>query len=294
MHPTAAFRHPSPPCAPAARPGCADQHHAPERRVGRLAAEPLHRRVQRLPQQQGGIRDRIAGGVGEEPELEVLADARVCGKVVHHVRPAERARRVAADQHHRHAAAPMRLQRGEPFIAPPPHNPTPHPRGLIELQRHSLPADAHRLGVEDGVDGEGAAQRAAGELLPRLGDLEQRRARNAQPRRDLDAPHRCRWRRDARGHGRADAGHPVLVLQALHRQGGGGLEQGQRPAARAEAALVDRDVDRAEGQRMAAGAEGRRATILRTEHRGEGQVIEIGCLAQARVQGLGPVRRSGS
>src|SRR5215203_2754346 len=62
------------------------------------------------------------------------------------------------------------------------------------------------------------------------------------------------------------------------------LERGQRPAARAEAVLVDGYVDRAEGERIAAGAEGRRAAILGTEHRGQSQVVEVGCSAQAWVQ----------
>jgi hypothetical protein len=66
----------------------ADQHHPTERRVGLHAAEGLHSVFERMAQDVGGDRDRIASVVGEEPEFVVVANVLIFQQVVDHVRPA--------------------------------------------------------------------------------------------------------------------------------------------------------------------------------------------------------------
>ena len=89
----------------------ADHHHAAERGIGLHAAEGLDGVFERMAQHVGRDRDRIAGVVGEEPELVMVADFLVFHQVVDHVGPAERAGGGAMHQHHRDAAVPVRLQR---------------------------------------------------------------------------------------------------------------------------------------------------------------------------------------
>ncbi len=109
-------------------------------------------------------RDGIAGGVGEHPELEMLADRGILEQVVHHVRPAERAGRRSMDQHDRHAPAPVRLDRDQPRPAVVQQRALQEPgqfrvpdRGLhqadgargrlVVFQRHLPVAKPHRFRV---------------------------------------------------------------------------------------------------------------------------------------------------
>ena len=68
----------------------------------------------------GPRRDRVAGVVGEQPELEVLADRRVVLQVVDHVGPPAGAGCGAVDEHDRKPTRPVRLG-GAVICAPRVH-----------------------------------------------------------------------------------------------------------------------------------------------------------------------------
>src|SRR5271168_2891913 len=88
----------------------ADQGHFTECRIGLYPAELRHRLFNRLPQLQGRIRYRIPRAVREKPELEMVTYLRIFQKIIHHVRPSERAGSSAMHKNNRHMAILVRLK----------------------------------------------------------------------------------------------------------------------------------------------------------------------------------------
>ena len=82
----------------------ADHHDFVERGIEPVGVELLVNALQSLPQIGGGEQDGIVRVVGEEPELDPLAELRIVLELVDDIRPAGGARDRAVDEHDGHAA----------------------------------------------------------------------------------------------------------------------------------------------------------------------------------------------
>ena len=77
----------------------ADQHHFFERRVAPLGVVHQPRLLKRVPEAGGGDRERNAGWIHVEHELEPVLDHGIAEQVVDHRNPSERAGGEAVDHH---------------------------------------------------------------------------------------------------------------------------------------------------------------------------------------------------
>ena len=142
----------------------ADDDHLVQRRIAPRRVQGGNRILQRIAQQQRGVRNRIARFVTEEPELEMVADARVAPQVVQHLGPAHGARRRPVDKDDGNAAGLIRLQchqsrrhllfqqaatqEAAVFELPDRHSGqhVGERGGILHLQRNLLVIDQHRSG----------------------------------------------------------------------------------------------------------------------------------------------------
>jgi len=93
----------------------ADHHDFVERGIEPVGVELLVNALQSLPQIGGGEQDGIVRVVGEEPELDPLAELRIVLELVDDIRPAGGARDRAVDEHDGHAARPVGMHHQQPL-----------------------------------------------------------------------------------------------------------------------------------------------------------------------------------
>jgi hypothetical protein len=290
----------------------ADQHQVVEGRVLPVRVELRKGLAQGVAQLTGGEQDRITRVVGEEPELDVVAQHRIVLQLIHHISPARRARNSAMDQHHRHTAAPVRVEHPEPLGEGPPDGGQkgaafglPHrgafedvgQRGAgLELQRDRLRGHVHAGGLVRRIQLQPPLNVARGQALGHGreaheggdGDFDARR--DALARRLASGPHlqRAQLRRQRRPHTRL----PVAVAQPPHLELGYRDEATHAVPAPDKLLRVDGEGERAEGQRLAAWREEDAVPLGCREHEGQAEIVEIGRASRPRIEGLRDAPRS--
>ena len=281
-----------------------DHDHLAQRGVRALGIELRHRLGERIAEQHGGVRDRTAGGVVEEPELEPIAHAAVVLEIVEHVGPSAGARQRAVDEHHRDATGPERLREGEAggqLLAQqiaeeePPALPAPllrlaqrprQRRGRLDLEPDLAAVDLDGSPIGVAVDLERRVQHRLRQLAAGIVDAQERGhrrpgVRTEEVRRVLvrvggDRPGRER---------RADPRSPVARAEAPHPELGDGHELDQLAVGPAQRIRVEVHRDLLpEGQGIEAGAQLDHRAIGGRERSREPAVVEVGGDAQARIE----------
>ena len=273
-----------------------------QRGVLALRVEVLDETFQRLAQQHRRVDDRVAGVVGEQPELDARADAAIVAELVDHLRPAARAGRGAVHEDHRDGARTVGQQRRElgalldrahalqeaADLALPDRRLCQRvgQRGRrLGLERHRLPFDLDLLLAERLLEGELPADAAGRQLRLHVLHAQHRRDRHLGPGLDVVGVALGRVERDGAGGERCtDAGPAIAGREPLDVELGDGHELDQLAVHPVELGLVEVDVERAE--RHWVGARARQEVAVRAEAEAarDAAVVEIRGNARAPVE----------